>query len=49
MIANDAAYLYVAHPKLPFAYRADVWDPASIVEARASASRTSGPGSGPRR
>lgn len=34
MIANDAAYLYVAHPKLPFAYRADVWDPASIVEAQ---------------
>ncbi len=34
MIAEDAAYLYVAHPKLPFAYRNDIWDPATIVDAQ---------------
>ncbi len=34
MIATDLPYVYVAHPKLPFAFRSDIWDPASIVDAQ---------------
>jgi peptide/nickel transport system substrate-binding protein len=34
LIAEDIAYVYVAHPKLPFAYRTDVWDPDTIVDAQ---------------
>jgi peptide/nickel transport system substrate-binding protein len=34
LIAQDVPYVYVAHPKLPFAFRADVWNPDSIVEAQ---------------
>ena len=34
IIANEVPYVYVAHPKLPFAYRSDVWDPDSIVDAQ---------------
>jgi peptide/nickel transport system substrate-binding protein len=34
IIARDVPYIYVAHPKLPFAYRSDVWNPDSIVEAQ---------------
>ena len=34
IIAQELPYLYVAHPKLPFAYRSDVWDPATIVDAQ---------------
>lgn len=33
IIARDVPYVFVAHPKLPFAYRADVWSPGSIVDA----------------
>jgi peptide/nickel transport system substrate-binding protein len=34
IIAEELPYLYVAHPKLPFAYRNDVWDPDTIVDAQ---------------
>ena len=34
IIANELPYLYVAHPKLPFAFRSDVWDPATVVDAQ---------------
>lgn len=34
IIAQELPYLYVAHPKLPFAYRNDVWNPDSIVDAQ---------------
>jgi len=34
LIAEDVPYIYVAHPKLPFAFRSDVWDPATIVDAQ---------------
>lgn len=33
VIANDVPYVYIAHPQLPFAFRTDVWDPSTIVEA----------------
>ena len=34
IIAQELPYLYVAHPKLPFAYRNDVWNPDTIVDAQ---------------
>jgi peptide/nickel transport system substrate-binding protein len=34
IIAQELPYLYVAHPKLPFAFRNDVWKPDSIVDAQ---------------
>ncbi|MFQ5854576.1 MAG: ABC transporter substrate-binding protein [Anaerolineae bacterium] len=34
LIAKEVPYVYVAHPKLPFAYRSDVWAPDSIVDAQ---------------
>ena len=34
IVAEEAPYIFVAHPKLPFAYRSDVFDPASIVDAQ---------------
>lgn len=34
IIADEVPYIYVAHPKLPFAFRSDVWDPATVVDAQ---------------
>ena len=34
IVAEEAPYIFVAHPKLPYAYRSDVFDPASIVDAQ---------------
>ena len=34
LIAADVPYVYIAHPQLPFAFRSDVWDPSTIVEAQ---------------
>lgn len=34
IIARDVPYIFVAHPQLPFAYRSDVWNPDTIVEAQ---------------
>lgn len=34
LIAEELPYLYVAHPKLPFAFRSDVWNPDTIVDAQ---------------
>ena len=34
IIAEDIPYVYVAHPQLPYAYRSDVWDPATVVDAQ---------------
>lgn len=34
IIADQLPYLYVAHPKLPFAFRSDVWNPDTVVEAQ---------------
>jgi peptide/nickel transport system substrate-binding protein len=34
IIANELPYLYVAHPKLPFAFRSDVWKADTIVDAQ---------------
>ena len=34
IIAEEAPYIFVAHPKLPFAYRSDVFDPATVVDAQ---------------
>lgn len=34
IIAEEAPYIFVAHPKVPFAFRSDVFDPATIVDAQ---------------
>ncbi|MDQ4077413.1 MAG: ABC transporter substrate-binding protein [Chloroflexota bacterium] len=34
IIAQDVPYIFVAHPQLPFAFRTDVWNPDSIVDAK---------------
>lgn len=34
IVAEEAPYIFVAHPKLPYAYRSDIFDPASIVDAQ---------------
>ncbi len=34
IIANEVPYAFVAYPKLPFAYRSDVWNPDTIVDAK---------------
>ena len=34
IIAQEVPYVFVAHPKLPFAFRTDVWDPDTIVDAQ---------------
>lgn len=34
IIADEVPYVFVAHPKLPFAYRSDVWKPESVVDAQ---------------
>lgn len=33
IIAEEVPYIFVAHPKLPFAYRSDVWNPETVVDA----------------
>ncbi len=34
IIADKVPYIFVAHPKLPYAYRTDVWNPDTIVDAQ---------------
>jgi len=34
LIANDVPYIFVAHPKIPYVVRADVWDVDTVVEAQ---------------
>ncbi len=34
VIAEKVPYIFVAHPELPYAYRTDVWNPDTIVEAQ---------------
>lgn len=34
LIAQKVPYVFVANPRLPYAYRTDVWKPGSIVDAK---------------
>lgn len=34
IIAEEVPYIFVAHPQLPYAFRTDVWDPETIVDAQ---------------
>lgn len=34
LIAQKVPYVFVANPRLPYAYRADVWEPGSVVDAK---------------
>ncbi|MBS1254033.1 MAG: Oligopeptide-binding protein AppA [Anaerolineales bacterium] len=34
IIANEVPYIFIAHPELPFAFRTDVWNPDSVVDAQ---------------
>jgi peptide/nickel transport system substrate-binding protein len=34
IVAEEVPYVFVAHPELPYAFRSDVWDPATVVDAK---------------
>src|SRR5205823_9496087 len=34
LIANDVPYIFVAHPKVPYVVRADVWNVDTVVDAQ---------------
>ncbi|MCC7450630.1 MAG: twin-arginine translocation pathway signal protein [Anaerolineae bacterium] len=39
IIANDVPYIFVAHPRIPFVVRADVWNADTVVDAQGIGAR----------